>query len=78
VRFILLVLVSIGSCLGCRPSVSAADVYNELVAANCMTADDDGGVAAIAEEHGYHDRPWLECMFDGGTVVSCVVPCVQE
>ena len=67
----------------CTPSSApaapptAASIYSTLVEAGCLGAD-DGGAAAIAQEHALPDQPaWLACLFaaDGGTVTSCAVPC---
>jgi hypothetical protein len=63
--------------LGCFAScVSTAQVvYNQLVAANCLAPSSDG-VQAVSDEHNDpSEPPWLACMFDGGTVSSCSVPC---
>jgi hypothetical protein len=58
------------------PSMNATAVYNELVDAGCM-APDDGGATAVAQELALGDAadPWLTCLFGGGTVASCNVPC---
>jgi hypothetical protein len=54
---------------------TATSVYNELVAAGCL-APDDGGAAAVAEEHAAAPQePWMACLWDGGTVAACGVPC---
>jgi hypothetical protein len=67
----------------CTPSTApaqsptAASIYSALVEAGCLGAD-DGGAAAIAQEHALPDQPaWLSCLFaaDGGTIASCAVPC---
>ena len=66
----------------CRPTappvpqrVDAAVVYQALVEAGCL-APDDGGLAAVVEESQSDAEPsWLACLFDGGTVQSCGVPC---
>jgi hypothetical protein len=56
-------------------TVNASTVYNELVVAGCM-AQDDGGPAAVAQEHALPDQePWMACLWDGGTVTGCNVPC---
>jgi hypothetical protein len=50
-------------------------VYGELVNAGCL-APDDGGVTAVAQERALPDAPpWILCLFDGGTVAACQVPC---
>lgn len=64
----------------CTPSSPAVDpravtIYTELVEAGCM-APDDGGIAAIAQEHALLDQaPWLGCLWDGGSLTSCAVFC---
>jgi len=57
-------------------AVSAAQVaYNKLVAANCLTPSQDG-VEAIAAEHDDPSQPaWFSCLYDGGSVQACNVPC---
>jgi hypothetical protein len=59
------------------PVVSpAVEVYNKLVAANCM-APDDAGVEAVAEEYASFasTEPWIACMWVGGSVSACQAPC---
>lgn len=65
----------------CRPAASTvpgpADVavYSALVDAGCMSPS-DGGPAAVAEEHASTVQPqWLLCLYGGGTVQACDVPC---
>lgn len=55
---------------------TAESVYEALVAANCL-APDDGGAAAVDQEHALPTQEvWLACMYvEGGTVTSCAVPC---
>ena len=63
--------------LGCPPSSSGVTpntVYSELVEAGCLAPTSDG-VAAITQEHAAHDTPWVECLFDAGTIKTCQVPC---
>lgn len=63
-------------CNACQPAVSPDQkVYSELVSGGCL-APSDGGVAAVAAEHVLPDSPvWLSCLYDGGTVQVCDVPC---
>jgi hypothetical protein len=50
-------------------------VYSELVSAQCLAPSADG-VQAISDEHSQPGEPdWLACLFDGGTVSACNVPC---
>ncbi len=75
---VLLVLVGVG----CKPAPSPTNptptsVYLDLVEAGCL-APDDAGPSSIAEEEALGADagfPWLDCLFDGGTVASCNVPC---
>lgn len=57
-----------------NPTPTPSDVYTELVEAGCIAPSDDG-VQSIAEQHALHDTTYLECLFEGGTVSSCSVPC---
>ena len=57
-----------------KPAVSPATVYATLVDAGCMAPSDDG-VSSIAAEHAEGGTPWLECLFSGGSVANCSVPC---
>lgn len=53
-----------------------AVVDQELVEAGCLEADDSGeGLATIAVMHLDGGTPWLECLFAGGSIGSCAVPC---
>jgi hypothetical protein len=67
------IAISILASLSC---VSKAQVvYNELVTANCLAPSPDG-IQAISDEHSQPGEPdWLACLFDGGTVSACNVPC---
>jgi hypothetical protein len=49
-------------------------VYEELVLGECLAAS-DGGVDAVAAEHQSPNPPWLACLYDGGTLTGCNVPC---
>ena len=52
------------------------DVYNALVTAKCIDPNDDGGIQAVAAEHAMADQPaWMACLYAGGSVASCGVPC---
>jgi hypothetical protein len=60
---------------GCTPSTTPTTVYGALVDAGCLAATPDG-VQAITDEHAMPGHPpWLDCMWAGGTVKSCSVPC---
>lgn len=73
-------LVICGGILGCNqtpaPStLSAATVYGELADANCYS-NPDGGVAFVAAEGAWPAAPpWVGCLFEGGTIIGCGVPC---
>lgn len=78
-RYVLAVLL--GFLLACsKPSPPAVTVTNEsvyaaLVEAGCL-APEDGGVDYVAQEHTLPDQPaWLACLYDGGSVPGCGVPC---
>lgn len=48
------------------------EVYEEVVDAGCLAPDDSGqGLASIAVDHLDGGKPWLECLFAGGTVQAC-------
>lgn len=71
----------VAGCSGCPnqtpPAPTDTSVYQTLVTAGCMKADDAGdGVTAVAQEHALPTPPaWLSCLYQGGTVQSCGVPC---
>ena len=84
-------LTAIGACNACTPSTNptptpapnppdgnpTALVVAELVDAGCLQADDSGNdIASVsAQEHSDAAAPWLQCLYAGGTVKSCAVPC---
>lgn len=75
--------ILLGCLLACsKPGPPAVTVTNEsvyaaLVEAGCL-ASEDGGVAYVQQEHSLPDQPaWLACLYDGGTVAGCGVPCDQ-
>jgi len=49
-------------------------IYGALVEAGCMAASEAGAAAVAAERQQYGDLG-LACMYDGGTIQSCKVPC---
>ena len=56
--------------------VTAEDVYWRLVDGGCLANDPVGGIDFIAAEHTLPDEsPYLKCLWDGGTLQSCKVPC---
>ena len=72
---LLLALLGVACKTPPASTVDASTVYNELVTAGCL-APDDAGPSTIAQEHALPDQePWMACLWDGGTVASCNVPC---
>ena len=71
-------VLALGACNACQNPAPVAPpdtrVYLTLVEAGCLAAS-DGGVAAVAAEHAAPNPAWLQCLYDGGTVQSCGVPC---
>ena len=54
---------------------SDTSIYQALVDAGCFAAT-DAGVADIAAERALPNRPaWANCVFSGGTIADCNVPC---
>jgi len=62
------------------PSDPTELVYTELVEGGCLAPDDSGdGYAAIYELETSDAAPsWLICLYRGGTVASCMVPCGND
>ncbi len=53
-------------------------VYSELVEAGCLQASSDGLQSVAGLDQGPHD-PWLDCLYDGGSVPACKVPdCLDD
>jgi hypothetical protein len=82
-RVALLIVAAAGAaCDACSPSPPAPVspdqvVYQELVDGGCMPAI-DGGVVYVAQAHLLAGQPaWMACLYDGGTLQSCAVPCRQ-
>ena len=53
-------------------AVTAVRVYGELVEAGLMAANDDSGPSEVAASHAAHEWRWMDCLYDGGTVETCV------
>ena len=53
------------------------EVTGLLVEAGCLAPDDAGNdYASVYEEHVSDAEPsWLACLYAGGTVKTCAVPC---
>jgi len=82
-RGLLALGLGVVGCTGCHgpspsppaPSTPAAVVYGELVEAECLDPS-DGGLDFVTAAHAEPLRPaWLDCLFDGGAVTTCGVPC---
>lgn len=72
--------VFVAGCACNQPQPVQAKVYDELVAApGCLAPAEAGanaGAAELASENARPDAPtWLRCLFDGGSVSACGVPC---
>jgi hypothetical protein len=69
-----------GAIFGCsRPAPASGptdtSIYSALVEAGCLAASDDG-VSFVIAEHSLPDTPaWLSCLYSGGSVSTCKVPC---
>lgn len=72
-----LAVLALAGCDSCTPAAAPSDqsVYNALVEAGCLAPDPEGGVQAVALDRQIGDHAWLNCLYDGGTVKSCNVPC---
>jgi hypothetical protein len=53
----------------------AAYAYGALVDGGCMAASDSGLASVTAELASDAAPAWATCLGNGGTVVSCGVPC---
>ncbi len=73
----LLALIA-ATLVACHSTSAPTDqsVYGALVEAGCL-APSDGGVAAVAAERATGHDAWLSCLYDGGTIQSCAVPCTK-
>ncbi len=79
--------LGLAACSSCQPTPppagppildgQAARIYTELVEAGCLAPDDEGGVVAVAAEHALGDATpsWLMCLYNGGSITGCQVPC---
>jgi hypothetical protein len=72
--------LAVAFCLVACPSTPPSSptdqsVYRALVDAGCVKDDDAGLPAVIAEHQLPTPPPWLNCLYSGGTVAGCAVPC---
>ncbi len=69
-------VVVLTACPNTTPSApSDQSVLRALVSAGCMKDDDAALPALIAEHQLPVPPPWLNCLYSGGTVAGCAVPC---
>jgi hypothetical protein len=72
-------LVAAAACVPSPPaSPTASTVYGELVDAGCLAATDSGLAAVQAEHDTDAAPPWFDCLWDGGSVTACDVPCTTS
>lgn len=57
------------------PTPQAVRAYGLLVEGGCLAPDDSGLSSVQAEESSDAAPSWLTCLFLGGTVTTCAVPC---
>jgi hypothetical protein len=68
---------AVASCTNGPTAPTAATIYDELVDAGCLIAD-DAGLPHVQAEIALGDAAsaWMQCLEKaGGTVVTCGVPC---
>jgi hypothetical protein len=77
-KWVFTLLATLAECCTPVPSpaaISPGQVYIELVDGGCLLPD-EAGVTYVSQEHALPDQPaWMVCLFDGGNVTSCAVPC---
>jgi hypothetical protein len=71
----LLIGAHLVACPSKPTTPSDQSVYQALVQAGCLKDDDAGLPAVIAEHQLPTPPPWLNCLYSGGTVAGCGVPC---
>lgn len=82
VKTLLLIALGLAGCNSCQPPVATTplsdqSVYGILVDGGCMAPDPDGGVAAVAKDHASPNPAWLNCLYGGGSITGCQVPCTK-
>lgn len=72
-------LTSIGCKTGASPAptLTADQLTSELVDGGCLAAG-PGVADAVAAEMAMGRDAWLVCLADGGSIVSCNVPCTRD
>jgi len=73
-RLLLIALVGCGGCPPSAPAVTDSQVWSSLVEAGCLNAAGSSSTD-VAAEHAGPNPPWLQCLYDGGAVQACGVPC---
>jgi hypothetical protein len=84
-RLFVAAALALAACDACsqpqppQPPTTDQKVYGELVEAGCLQAT-DGGLAAVAHDHtlGPAQPAWLACLYDGGSIQQCAVPCTKN
>jgi hypothetical protein len=71
-------VLALAGCTKATTGVTGAVVAGEIVDAGCLAAG-DGDVQAVIAEHNLGDAEpaWSKCLWAGGTVSSCGVPCTR-
>lgn len=69
-------LVGVLSVYACHSSATRTDldVYQTLVDSGCLSAA-GSSPADVAAEHASPNPIWMQCLYNGGTVQGCAVPC---
>jgi hypothetical protein len=80
VKLAVTLALALTGCSSCTPAVAPAppsdsQIFDELVEAGCMKADDSGLAAVSAERALNPPKAWMNCLAGGGTVAGCAVPC---
>ena len=79
-KLAVVLVVALAGCNACQPAaapvVTDQVVYSALVDGGCLVAS-DGGLAAVAAEHAGPNPAYLNCLYSGGTVAGCNVPCAH-
>lgn len=77
-RALLISALLVGACKTNTPPPAPSQaqvVFQKMVDAGCV-ADSDSGVSDVLLEEANDAAPaWFTCLWNGGTVASCNVPC---